>query len=327
MKALVTGGTGFVGSHVVEELLRKGIEVRCLVRPTSNKRWLSSLNVEYVNGSLNDSTSLQDAVVGVDYVIHVAGLTSARSREEFFQGNQVGTRNLVHAVREYNPTIKRFLCVSSLAAVGPAKDANTPVTEDTAYHPITTYGESKRAAEDEVLAVQDFPWTIVRPPAVYGPRDSAVLTFFQSVHKGILPLIGFDKKLVSLVHVHDLARGIVEATLFDQSIGKDYFISSDEFYTWDQIGDVTAAVMNKRRPMKLRVPHPLVMVLAGVSQFFGKFQSKPPVLDFEKGRDIVQPFWICSTEKARRDFGYTQQMSLKDGVQNTVDWYKNEGWL
>jgi dihydroflavonol-4-reductase len=332
MIAFLTGATGFVGSHVAETLVARGYNVRCLARKTSDTKWLNHLikagSVQLVEGSLAHEQSLLSAVKDVDMVIHVAGVTAARSRDDFFQGNQIGTRNLLSATLHANPSVKRFLHVSSQTAVGPAHSLATPATSDTPCRPITTYGESKKAAEDEVLALQhQLPVTIVRPPAVYGQRDTAVFDYFKAVNNGLAPLIGFDTKYVSLVHAEDLARGIVEAAESEHTISKSYFVSSDEFYTWPQITAITKRILDKKLVLQLRLPHGLVMGIAGISGFFGRFSTKPPVLDFEKGRDIIQSYWICSTQEARRDFGYTQKVSLEDGIEKTIRWYREQGWL
>ncbi len=327
MKVLLTGATGFIGSHIAELLLGKGYDVYCLTRTTSNLQWLASSAVHTVEGSLSNEESLYKAVEDADYVFHVAGLTAARNREEFFQGNQGGTRNLLNAVLKKAPNTTRFVHVSSLAAAGPALSLQQPSIETMECRPITAYGASKLAAEKEVLADKHrLPVTIVRPPAVFGPRDTATLTFFQTVNKGLAPLIGFGDKYVSLVHSSDLARGIVEAGESGATVGELYNVASDEFYTWNQIGQATAEYLRKK-PLTINIPHPLVRAIAGVSGFFGRFASRPPVLNYEKGLDMIQKYWICSTEKARRDFGYRQQTSLADGIADTVGWYIKQGWL
>ncbi|HYF02835.1 MAG TPA: NAD-dependent epimerase/dehydratase family protein [Patescibacteria group bacterium] len=328
MKVLVTGATGFVGSHVADVLLQRGYDVRTNVRKSSSMRWLEGKKIETVQASLDNADSLLKAVDGVEMVIHVAGLTSARSKEEFLKGNRDATDNLLKAVVKKTPNIKRFLHVSSLAAVGPSKTLQDPVNEQTPYHPITAYGISKKEAEEVVFAQKDnLPVTIVRPPAVYGPRDSAILTVFQTVKSGIAPLIGFDEKRVSLIHVGDLARGIVDAAVSNATLGRAYFVSSEDFYTWDEINTLIAKTLGKKRLLKIKLPHSLVMGIAGISEVAGRFLPKPPVLNYEKGRDITQTYWTCSIDRAKKDFGYTQQISLEKGITETTHWYKQHGWL
>lgn len=327
MKVLVTGATGFVGSHVVDVLLERGHQVFYIARSTSNLRWLEGKAATRVDGSLFDVKSLRPAVEGMDVVIHVAGLTAAKNEAEFMRGNRDATQNLLDAIRAYVPTLTRYVHISSLAVCGPAAQLDEPITEDSPLHPITAYGRTKKLAEQCVTACSDIPWTIVRPPAVYGPRDEAILTFFQTINKGLASFIGFDDKRISLVHVRDLARGIVDAAFADAAVGQSYFISSDETYTWDQISAVTASIMGKRKLLRIRLPHAVVLSIAGTVGFFGKLAGKPPVLDYEKGIDLTQKYWICSTMKARRELGYRQEMSLADGIRDTVDWYRGASWL
>lgn len=328
MNVLITGGTGFIGSHLADQLHAGGHTLRVLVRASSSNRYLKHLPVEYVTGNFDDPESLRDAVSGVDVIYHVAGLTAARNREEYFRGNQIATRNLLTAVKQYNPDVRRLVHVSSQAAAGPAPDAEHPTTELDAMRPITTYGASKAAAEEEVRrAMSELPLTIVRPPAVYGPRDAEIFRFFSMVAKGVAPLIGFDHKLVSLVHVEDLVRGFIQAAESPRAEGEVYFIGSDEFYSWTHVGAVTSRLLGRARARHLRVPHSVVYLAGGISGFMGRFQKKPPVFNFEKGRDITQRYWICSVEKAREHFGYRQQLSIDDGVAGTIAWYRGEGWL
>ncbi len=328
MKALITGATGFIGSHLADHLHAKGYDLRVMVRGSSNNKYIKQLPLEYMTADFNDPESLRAVVSEVDYIYHVAGATAARDRAGFFSGNQLATRNLLLAVQDANPNLKRFVHVSSQAAVGPARSPDAPADERTAFHPITAYGESKAAAEREVLAMMGkLPLTIVRPPAVYGQRDAEIFKFFQVGAKGVAPLIGFGQKLVSLVHVEDLVRGFVLAGESRRAEGETYFISSEEFYTWEQVGAITAKVFGRSRVRNLRVPHALVFLAGGVSGFFGRFQQKPPVFNFEKGRDITRPYWLCSVEKAKEELGYRQLVSIEEGVAKTVEWYKKEGWL
>lgn len=290
-------------------------------------RWLDGKQVQRVDGSLFDLHSLKTAVEGVDVIIHVAGLTAAKNEAEFLRGNRDATQNLMDAVRTYRPGLQRFVHISSLAVSGPSPDLEHPITEDSPYRPLTAYGRTKQLAENIVKDSAEIPWTIIRPPAVYGPRDSAIFTFFQTVDKGLATFIGFDEKKLSLVHVRDLARGIVDAAFAPQANGQTYFISSDEFYTWREIAELTGAILGKRRLLRIKLPHMLVLGIAGVSGFVGRVIGKPSVLDYEKGIDIIQRYWTCSTAKARRELGYRQEMSLKEGLRDTIEWYREHKWL
>ncbi|GIV54214.1 MAG: NAD-dependent epimerase [Candidatus Kapaibacterium sp.] len=328
MVIALTGATGFVGSHVADELSRRGYAVRCLVRSTSNRRWIEGKSYEVVACNFSEASSIAEALRGAESVIHVAGVIAARSMEEFMEGNVGFTRRLLDATRQVlSSGFRRFLHLSSLAVAGPAPSLDRPITEESPLRPITPYGISKKAAEDVVNSAADvLPVTIVRPPAVYGERDEATLPFFRAVHRGIIPLIGWSAKWISLVHVRDLARGIVDAFESDATVGKTYFVSSDEFYTWKQIGTTTAAIVG-RRAIPVIIPHTVVLGIAALSGWIGHLQGKAPVLDYHKGRDIIQRYWICSTDRARRDFGYRQNISLEEGISNTIEWYSRHRWL
>lgn len=326
MRVLITGATGFIGSHLAEHLHRKGYHLKCLVRKSSDLRWLRHLSIEYIYGDFFNDYSLQQAVSGVDIVFHVAGVVASKTKKGFYEGNQLATRNLLRAVYQHNPLLSRFVHVSSLAAVGPSLDEQ-PVDETTPYHPITTYGKSKMEAEKEVLKYDGvFPWTITRPPAVYGPRDVATFDFFKTASKGIAPLVGFDKKLVNIVHVNDLINGIVLAGERLEGKNQIYFIGSARSYDWEEIGDITLKVLG-RNAVKIRIPEFLVYTIAGIAGFFSLFSKKPSVLDWEKGKDMVQKAWTCNVSKAKRELGYTQKIDLEEGIRETIAWYRKEGWM
>ena len=326
MNALVTGASGFIGSHLVEHLLARGYSVRCLLRKTSSTEWLKNLPVEYVYGDLFTPEPLAGAVRGMDIVFHNAGITKAKTREEYFRANAGGTLNLLNAVAAENPGLRRFVFVSSQTAVGPSPTAD-PISEDVSPQPITTYGKSKLQAEQECLEMAGkFPVTIVRPPAVYGPRDKDILEFFRTMKKGLQPVVGFGEKYVSLIHARDLVRGIVLAAESPVAAGKIYFVTSKQVYGWKHVGDVTRKVLG-RFALRVTVPEAGVYVIASFAEVFSKFSPKPALINFEKARDMVQDYWTCSGTKAKADFGFEPEISLEDGVRETVQWYREHGWL
>jgi nucleoside-diphosphate-sugar epimerase len=323
--AFVTGGTGFVGSHLVELLLASGYdEVRCLVR--TSPKWLDGMNVKLIRGELDDRDLLLNAVSGVDYVYHVGGLTRSTRWEEYYDANVRGTIRLMEAVAEANPDLRKVLITSSLALIGrseqPIADETTPM------RPISLYGRSKAQMEQELMAwTERLPLVIVRPPVVYGPREADVYTFFKTVFKGICPIVGFGSEPeLSLVHVFDLVRGMMTATESDVTVGKTYFIGSDEQYSWPDIRDAVKRLV-KGPVLTIRVPKPLVVPVGAVVEWIGRLFGQYPPLNREKAEEILRACKMCSSARAKADFGYSQQMPLREGIAGTIDWYKKEGWL
>jgi dihydroflavonol-4-reductase len=326
MRALVTGGSGFIGSHLVELLISKGYSVRCLLRKSSSTAWLKGLPIEIVYGDIFDVPALENAVKDVDYVYHSAGLTKAKKKEEYYRANVDGTRFLLEAAIKINPSLKRFVFISSQTAVGPSPTA-TPVTEEAPANPITTYGRSKRQAEEVVLAAKNKVLvTITRPPAVYGPRDKDIFEFFKTLRGGLQPVAGFGEKFVSLIHVTDLVRGIVMAGESPAAVGQTYFIASSRVYGWGEIGRITSQVLG-RKALTLRIPEWGIYTISAFAEFFSLFSSKPALINFEKAKDMVQDYWTCDSGKAKRDFGYEQLISAEEGIKGTIEWYVKQGWM
>ncbi|MCL4511135.1 MAG: NAD-dependent epimerase/dehydratase family protein [Bacteroidetes bacterium] len=326
MKALVTGSTGFIGSHLVEKLLERGYQVKCLIRKTTKLEYVKDLPVEFVEGDFDNIESLRAAVEGVDYVFHVGGVTKSKDKEGYFKGNYVTTKNLLAAAAKYNPGVKRFTLVSSLTAVGPGSGSE-PVDESTSYHPITTYGKSKMEAEKECLArTSDIPITIIRPPAVYGPRDKDIFEFFKSINEHLLPMAGFSKKILSFVHAYDLVDGIIAATEHPKAVNQIYFISNEDVYNWELVGEITKRILG-RWVLKVRIPHSVLYAAAAISESIARLRGKAALINIEKARDGVQQNWTCSPKKASLELGFKTKLSLEDGIANTIEWYKKNGWL
>lgn len=324
--SVVTGASGFVGSHLVDKLLAEGHHVKCILRSSSSRRWLEGKPVEIVNCGLFDKAALKNVLKDADFIYHVAGIVKAKREEDYFKGNVESTKTLLEVATEVNPNLKRFLIVSSQTACGPSLNGK-PCSEETEEHPITTYGRSKFAQEQLAKSYFDkLPITIVRPPAVFGERDTEVYLIFKTYKAGLMTLIGFDNKKLNLIHVADLVNGIYEASISPNTIGQKYFVASEELYTWPQVGDAIAKALGKRA-LTLRLPHSLVYSVAAIAQFFAMFSSKAATFNLEKARDFVQPGWTCEVSKAKKDFGFTQKVPLEEGIKRSIDWYKEMKWL
>ncbi len=324
--AVVTGANGFVGSHLVDNLLAKNFEVRCVVRKSSNLRWLDGKNLKIFDCGLFDKNGLRKAFEDVNYIFHVAGVVKAKNEEGYLKGNVEATKVLLEAASEVKENIKKFVVVSSQTVSGPALDGR-PVTEDMKPNPLTTYARSKLKQEEVALGYNDiFPVTICRAPAIFGERDTEIFIYFQVFNRGLTTMIGFDKKELSLLHVTDLAEGLYLAAVSKKANGQIYFISSEKFYTWVEVGNITSNVLNKKA-FKIRIPHFIVFFIAAIAQFFAMFSSQPATLNIEKAKDLVQKYWICDTSKAMKELGYRQNVSIEEGIRRTCDWYKKMKWI
>ena len=324
--SVVTGASGFVGSHLVDKLISEGHNVKCILRKTSSKRWLDNKPVEIIDCGLFDRDKLKVVLKDADYLYHVAGVVKSKDDEGYIKGNVETTRVLLETLCEVNPKIKRVVIISSQTACGPSLDGS-PCTEETLEHPITRYGKSKY--EQERLAKQfmeRLPITIIRPSAVYGERDTEIFLFFKTYKQGLMGLIGFDKKKVNIVHVDDLVKGIYLASVTEASKGQTYFIGSEVHYNWDQIGDVCHKAFGKKA-LTVKIPHFIVYAVAAVAQFFSMFSSSAATFNIEKARDFVQSNWTCDVSKAVKELGYHQAVSLEAGMTRTIDWYCAMKWL
>jgi dihydroflavonol-4-reductase len=326
MIAVVTGANGFVGSHLVDLLLEKGFRVKCLVRKSSNLKWLKDKDVEIFDCGLFNIEEMKKVVNGSDYVFHVAGVVKSKKPEGYYKGNVDTTVNILNTSLDTKDSIKKVVIVSSLTACGPST-AEKPVDEETEPHPITTYGRSKLAQEKAAQKfMNELPITICRAHAVYGERDTEIFIFFNTFQKGLMTTIGLKDKYLGLIHVKDLVDGLYLAAVSENSKGQIYFLSSEETYNWKIIGDVTSKIL-KKKPLKIKVPHLIVYIVAAIAQFLSLFSSKAATLNLEKARDLVQPYWTCNVSKAVKQLGFRQNISLEEGISRTCSWYKKMGWL
>ena len=325
-KVLVTGANGFVGSHLVEGLLDKGYQVRCLVRKTSNLKWLSGLELEYVYGDIAQKDSLKEAIRNVDFIFHSAGLTKAKTREDYFKANAEGTKNLIETCMAENPKLKRFIYIGSQAAVGPGIDMR-PTDETASCRPVTYYGESKLEGEKIALNYVDrLPITIIRPPAVYGPRDTDMLGFFKVVNSGFRICFGWGESYITLVYVKDLVDGIILAAENPKAVGQTYFIADDRVYSWKEAFKIIAEALNKRT-VPVRIPKSLVFFLSFLAEKFCLLLGKTPALNTQKTKEITQRYWGLDISKAKTELGFIPKFPLDKGAVETVKWYREKGWL
>ncbi len=326
MKVLVTGGAGFIGSHLVEALVQKGIQVRCLLRKSSDLKWIKDLPIEHAWGDCCDQASLKDATKGVDQVFHLAGVTKALKEETFFEINALGTENLIQACIEHNPRLQKFILVSSQAAAGPCLNGNRKKETDTC-RPVSPYGRSKRMGEEIALAhAQKLPLLILRPSAVYGPRERDIYTFFRLLSKGINLCTSNRDQRISLCYVHDVIHAILLAAKTQSAQGDIFFISDGQDYPIETVGNAFAQALEVH-VFRLCVPKWLLQGIASFAEYVSFVSQKPSLINKGKVEEMVQKNWVCDITKARSILGFNPVTPLKQGARLTVDWYRKENWL
>jgi dihydroflavonol-4-reductase len=329
---LVTGANGFVGSFLTEALLKTGYRVRCMVRQSSNLRFIRGLPVELAYADMRDAESLRRVCQGVRWVCHCAALTRAPDEETFFRVNALGTEALGRAALESSPELERFLFVSSQTAIGPAQRAGEYLEESDPPRPVTWYGKSKWAGEQALRAMDGhdggcpgLPLTIIRPAAVFGPRDADFFAYFQLVKFHLRLNLGRQERWISLIYVRDLVDLCLRALESDMALGQTYFACGVSL-TYTELSLAIARAMG-RRTVPVRLPEAVLGLMslgAGVQQ---RITGKTPLLNEQRIEDMRHRFWLCSGEKARRELGFAAQHDLPTAVQETADWYLENGWL
>jgi nucleoside-diphosphate-sugar epimerase len=322
MRALVTGATGFVGGHLTEALRRQGDEVTALARSVRKAEALAPLGVRVVAGDLHDLTALARAVEGQDVIYHVAGIVAAANEAGFFAANRDGTANLVAAAERVGHP--RFVLVSSMAAVGPSAKGQ-PRRGDEPPRPVTAYGRSKLAAEGVVTA-SALPWCIVRPPMVYGPRDTEVLKVFRLARLGIAPVFGDGSQELCAVYGADLADALIAVGQCANTAGRSYYACHPEIFTSAGLVRTIAAVMGRRLTV-VRIPPVAGRILLRITETGARLTGQTTILTTDKANEFFQPAWVASPAELTRDTGWRAARDLRTGLAETHQWYRSAGWL
>jgi nucleoside-diphosphate-sugar epimerase len=322
VKAFVTGGTGFVGTHLVQALRARGDAVTCLVRSPERTRNLAWEDVRTIPGDLDSPEALRQGCAGADVVYHVAGSISARNRREFFAVNRDGTARVLAAATAQPPG--RFVYVSTLAVGGPTVPGR-PIDETRAPEPVTGYGRSKLAAEELVRGVA-FPWTIVRPPVVYGERDRETLKIFRLARLGWGAVIGDGTQELSVVYAGDLAAALIAAATADQAAGHVYYAAHADVTTSAALVLAVGEAMG-RQPRLVRLPGPLARVALWTIGSLASLMGRATVLSADKADEFLAPAWTCRADALARDTGWRAATDLHTGLARTAAWYRTEEWL
>ena len=322
-QALVTGASGFIGSHLVRALRGAGWSVRCLIRETSSRERLPREGVELAIGNLADIASLKQALTGVKTVFHLAGRVRASSRDEFFLANRGGTKNLLQAARE-SGGVESFVYVSSLSAAGPSPDGHL-LREDEEPRPVSFYGESKLAAEREALRCrEDFAVTILRPAAVYGPGDRDSLEVVKMAQRGWRFQPGGAGFTFSSLHVDDVTDSILRAAGRAGGEPAVYFLADGNSYTWEETFAILREILGERacrRKIPWAAGNSVLRLAAGL------FPRSPAAFYLDKLREMSHKYWVCDIGRARAELGFSPRYDFSRGLRETIEWYREAGWL
>lgn len=322
---MITGGSGFLAFHVIEEALKQGYEVHVSIRPSSSTAHLKALDITYIKINFSDVNAIKDQLEKeqYNYVIHTAGTTKAANQQEYNKVNATYTSNLAQAASTANIPLKKFVFVSSLAAIGPAGESEI-IHEKKAMRPVTGYGKSKMLAEEMLLGIEDLPLIIIRPTAVYGPRERDLLIVLKAIVRGLEPYIGNKPQQLSFIYVKDLAKLMVDA-LHSPVTGMVYNISDGKVYDKFALATITKKIMGNKT-LRFHLPVFVVNMLAGLLEAASIVSKKTPALNRDKINELTAS-WACSIDAAKQDLNFLPQYDLQSGLQETLQWYKVNKWI
>jgi nucleoside-diphosphate-sugar epimerase len=330
---LITGASGFIGSFLVEEGLKRNYQVFAGIRKSSSKAYLQDPQIRFIEFDFSSVDSIVKTIellrkenIRFRFIIHNAGVTKAGKKEDYYNVNFLNTKNFIEALQITGSIPEKFIFISSLAAYGPGD----PVTMKRVMlsdepHPIELYGKSKLEAEKYITSLQDFPWLIIRPTGVYGPREKDYYVFFKTVNSGLETYIGSSKQMITFIYVKDLARVLFDA-LMSPVIHKGYFVSDGDEYDTPSFAAIAKKHLQKKT-VKITVAPGIVKQLAFIlEKTFGLWGSIP-TLNTDKYKVLKSINWLCEVEPFQQDFHFKADYDLDKGVKETIEWYKKEGWL
>jgi nucleoside-diphosphate-sugar epimerase len=325
MKALVTGSSGFIGSRLVEDLVKRKYNVYCLVRKSSDLKWTKDLDpelVKFITADYEDRESLAAAVKGMDYVFHVGAVIDAREWEPFYRANVEGTVNLLEACAQVNPGLKKFVFVSSIAAAGPAKDKKTK-TENDECNPVSLYGKSKLLAEEACARFYDkFPLVILRPTIVLGVRQRQLNSMMQLVSKRIIPMLGNGDKQTSLCFVQDVVQALILAAENETVKSRTFFVADGEAYSYSDMS--TRIKKELGLSFVLKIPYPLLMAIAFAVEIVAWITGKNPLISRRRILSARRNYWLHDISRIKEELGFTPKIDFEEGIKDIVKSYKTK---
>lgn len=327
---LITGATGFIGSFIVEEAIRRGMEVWAAVRSTSSRKYLQNPEINFIELDLDNTEKLrrQLAQHTFKYIVHAAGVTKCLDNDDFFKTNTVGTRHLVDVVRELKMPIERFVFISSLSILGPLHEEQPyqEISDTDTPCPNTAYGRSKLQAEEYLRSLADFPYVILRPTGVYGPREKDYFMMAESIKKHVDFAVGYRHQDITFIYVQDVVQAVF-LSLSKDVCGRTFLLSDGEVYSSRTFSKLLQKELGIKRVLRITAPLWLLYAVSVAAESLAHVTGKISALNRDKYNIMKQRNWRCDITPARRDLGFTPEYKLKRGVEITVKWYKENGWL
>ena len=329
-KILITGATGFIGGFIVDRALKQGMDVWAAVRKSSSRRYLTDGRINFIELDLSDEEKLKRQLDGMDfnYVVHAAGVTKCLHKEDFFKVNTLGTKNLVNAIITLNMPIEKFVYVSSLSVLGPVRE-NRPymeITETDKPQPNTAYGKSKLESERYLESLVGFPYIILRPTGVYGPREKDYFMMAKSIKGHVDFSVGYKPQDITFIYVEDVVQAIFLA-ISSELTEKKYFLSDGKVYSSRTFSDLICHELGDRWLIRIKAPIWLLRIVTICGEYAGRLTGRISALNNDKYNIMRQRNWRCDIEPAVNELGYKPQYDLENGVKITMKWYKDNKWL
>jgi nucleoside-diphosphate-sugar epimerase len=332
MKILITGASGFIGSFIVEEALKRGFETWAAIRKSSSKAFLQDERIHFIELDFSSEKKLTEQLQGkdFDYVVHAAGVTKCLNKDDFFRINTEGTKNFVSALQYTKMPLKRFVYISSLSIMGAIREQQPykEITERDIPQPNTAYGESKLAAEKylSTLTANSFPYVILRPTGVYGPRERDYFMMAKSIQQHLDFAVGYKQQDITFVYVTDVVQAVFLA-LEKGKTGRSYFLSDGEVYQSSTFSDLIRKELGNPWWIRVTAPLWLLRIITCVGEMISHITGKVTALNKDKYNIMKQRNWRCDITPARQELGYEPKVKLAEGVHNSILWYKKNKWL
>ena len=330
MRILITGASGFIGSFIVEEALRRGFETWAAVRKSSSKAFLQDERIHFIELDFSSETQLTQQLTGLqfDYIVHAAGVTKCLDKADFHRINTEGTQHLVHVLKALQMRVERFVYISSLSIMGAIREQQpyTEIRESDKAQPNTAYGRSKLEAEQWLATLEDLPYVVLRPTGVYGPRERDYFMMAKSIKAHTDFAVGYKQQDITFVYVTDVVQAVFLA-LEKGVTGRKYFLTDGEVYQSSTFSDLIRKELGNPWWIRITAPLWVLKMVCMAGEYYSKYSGKVTALNNDKYNIMRQRNWRCDIEPARKELGYDPKVKLEEGVRRSIQWYKDNKWL